>query len=116
MKKTTILAIVFSLSAAFAVPSLSAVNAETTVTVDEQNDIDKTLDQYDRFVKRLSKLVDRAMTGDMEAVENLQTLVPEGEKLAGKLEKMKDNMNEEQTKRLVEISKSLMEVYNKVSN
>lgn len=116
MKKTTILAIVFSLSAAFAAPSLSAVNAETTVTVDEQNDIDKTLDQYDRFVKRLSKLVDRAMTGDMEAVENLQTLVPEGEKLAGKLEKMKDNMNEEQTKRLVEISKSLMEVYNKVSN
>ena len=116
MKK--IILSLFIAASALAAPAVNAAGTFTSLSAVSQqtDDIDKTLNQYDRFVTRLSKLVDRAFNGDMQAITDLQSLAKEGEKLASKLEKMKDDMNEEQTKRFNDISLRLMEVYEKVSN
>lgn len=117
MKNTIILSAV--IAAVFS--STSTILSATTTNVpaiqsQQADDIDKTLDKFDRYAKRLSKLVDRVLGGDMEAVGDLQTMLPEGEKLAGKLENMKDSMSKGQQERLSKITESLMEVYAKAGN
>lgn len=84
---------------------------ETTASVRTEivagDDLDKLLDEYEKYVDQYIQTYKKAMNGDMSAMSEYVKLAEQAQKLSDKIEKAKGELTDAQMKRYLKITKKM---------
>ena len=88
--------------------SANVVPAHNATEIVAGDNIDKLLDEYEKYVNQYLEVYKKAMKGDMSAMNEYLKLAEKAQKLADKLEKVEDEMSVFQVKRYAKITEKMM--------
>lgn len=88
--------------------SANVVPAKNATEIVAGDNIDKLLDEYEKYVDQYIMTYKKAMKGDMSAMNEYVKLAEKAQKLADKLEKTEDEMSAAQMKRYAKITEKMM--------
>lgn len=77
---------------------------ETVVSASSDTDVDKVLDKYEQVVKRYRKLLERASSGDISAIDESQEIAEELEDITKRLANVQGEMTSAQLQRMARIA------------
>lgn len=88
--------------------SAGVVPTQNATEIFAGDDIDKLLDEYEKYVDQYIKVYKKAQKGDSSAMTEYVKLAEKAQKLADKLENAEDEMSVAQMKRYTKITEKMM--------
>ena len=112
MKKRIITAVVmaFLMGGFCFTASADVVSVKNATEIFAGDNIDKLLDEYEKYVDQYIKVYNKAKKGDISAMSDYVKLAEKAQKLADKLEKAEEEMSAAQLKRYMNITEKMMKV------
>lgn len=105
MKRIILIMVAIATTCGFSsVATAETFNAKSGVSVLAGDSWDDLLDEFEDYVNRYIKLLQKAKAGDMSALSEYAALADKAQKLANKLDKAKGEMSSAQLQRYLKIA------------
>ena len=88
--------------------SAGVVPTQNATEIFAGDNIDKLLDEYEKYVDQYIKVYKKAQNGDLSALTEYVKLAEKAQKLSDKLEKAEDEMSVAQMKRYAKITEKML--------